>query len=264
MTSGSSATHKQNYASFADTTTSAEVLGHTSTSFRRLPFSKAAVSPQAESLAPSRVCTPTSTPPPLPARGSHLLPPRVSNGLYAGDVDGGDKDDGTYTSDLPRSLHNLQNGGDGEHHRELLHSSRQLISPPEQREGDQDFSPNSARGEGKGGDSDSEIGESDKAERWRDLPRTSFKSQGRSTMPTGTSRLLKLSPLRHQSGPRTDIATQSGLIRTSSPGTRAVLKCKFLGDSGQVICITRYRRINEDHYSAKAICAYANERVYHG
>ncbi|KAF2178266.1 hypothetical protein K469DRAFT_334460 [Zopfia rhizophila CBS 207.26] len=225
-----SATRKRKYAPFADTIiSSVEVLDHTSTSV--LEDSRSAkrrsAQPQAESLASSPVCTPTSTTP-LQAHGSHLSPLRVSNDPNASVMDGGGKDNGADTSDLPRSdLLDLQNGGDGEHHEgmtdtELLHSSTQSISPSERGEADQDSSPDLERGEDKSDDSDSEVGEIDEDKRRRGPSQTGFKPQGGSTMPTTTSRQLR-SPLSQcQSGPKADITTRSGSPQTSSPGMEAV------------------------------------------
>ncbi|KAF2194677.1 hypothetical protein K469DRAFT_686662 [Zopfia rhizophila CBS 207.26] len=185
--------------------------------------------PQAESLPTSPVCilTSTTTSPPQ-ARESYRSPLRVSNNPNAGNVDSSGKDNSANTSELSQSdLLDLQNGSDGEHHKavtdtELLHSSRQSISPSEQRDSNQDFSLDSERGEDKSDDSDSEVRESDKDKRRRSPSRTSLKPQGRSTMPTTTSRQLTSSPSRCQSGPKTDITTRSGSPRTSSPGTMAV------------------------------------------
>ncbi|KAF2174356.1 hypothetical protein K469DRAFT_694035, partial [Zopfia rhizophila CBS 207.26] len=97
----------------------------------------------------------------------------------------------------------------------------QSISPSERREADQDFSPDSERGEDKSDDSDSEVGESEEDKRRRGPSRTGLKSQGGRTMST-TSRQLRSSPSRCQSGPKTDITTRSGSPQTSCPGTRAV------------------------------------------
>lgn len=154
-----SATHKRKYASFADTITSSiEAPDHTSkpASEDSRSAKRRSAQPQAESLAPSPVCIPTSpTMTPPQAHGSHISPFRVSNDTNADDVDGGGKDDGADTSDLSRSdLLDLQSGGNSEHHKgvidkELLHSLRQSVSPSERREGDQDFSPDSEKGEEK-------------------------------------------------------------------------------------------------------------------
>ncbi|KAF2176313.1 hypothetical protein K469DRAFT_28909 [Zopfia rhizophila CBS 207.26] len=225
-----SATRKRKYAPFANTiTSSVEVLDHTSTpaSEDSRSAKRRSAQPQAESLAPSPVCTPMLTTTPQ-ARGSHHSPLKVSNDPNAGDVDGGGKDNGADTPDLPRSdLLDLQNGGNGEHHegvidKELLYSSTQSISSSERREGDQDFSSDSERGEDKSDDSGGEVRESDEDKRRSGPSRTSLKPQGGSTMSMGTSRQLKSSPSRHQSRPKANIATQSSLLWTSSPGTRAV------------------------------------------
>jgi hypothetical protein len=148
-----SATRKWEYASFADDHTS-ELASEDSRSAKR----RSAPS-QAESLARSAVCTSTSTTttPASAAGGSHFSPLRVGNPSASGG------DGGSDTSNLSRSdLLDLQNGGDGEHEgaieKDLLHSSRQLISPSERRPGDQNFSPYLEMGEDNSDASDGEVG----------------------------------------------------------------------------------------------------------
>ncbi|KAF2179510.1 hypothetical protein K469DRAFT_694017 [Zopfia rhizophila CBS 207.26] len=168
-----SATRKRKYASFTNTiTSSVEVPDHTSTpaSEDSRSAKRRSVQPQAESLAPSPVCILTSmmTMPPQ-ARGSHLSHLRVSNNPNAGDVDGGGKDNGADTSDLPRSdLFNLANGSNSERHRhevnkELPEPLRQSTSPTLSRrtEGDPYVNEDSCEGEDKSNSSDNEIRESE-------------------------------------------------------------------------------------------------------
>jgi len=113
---------------------------------------------QAESLVSDPVCTPKLTP--LPTSGSQIPPLRTSNGPNPGFPDSGSKGNGAETSDIPRNdLLDLENGGDGAHHgraidKELLHSLRQLISPSERIDSDQDVHLDSERGEDKSNGSD--------------------------------------------------------------------------------------------------------------
>ncbi|KAF2177361.1 hypothetical protein K469DRAFT_375375 [Zopfia rhizophila CBS 207.26] len=252
-----SATRKRKYALFDDTiTSSVEMLDHTSKpdSEDSRSAKRRSAQSQAESFAPSPVCTLTSTTTLPQAHSSHLSPLGFSNDPNAGDVDDGGKGNGADTSDLPRSdLLDLQNGSDGEHNegvtdKELLHSSRQSISPSEGIEGDQDVNPDS-EGEDKANCSDSEVRESNKDGRnqandvshrvsattfqqhkpssrpfrksRRGISRTRPKSQGESTITTRTSPQLRSFRSRHQSGHKVDIVTRSS-PPTSSPGTRAV------------------------------------------
>ncbi|KAF2741702.1 hypothetical protein M011DRAFT_482317 [Sporormia fimetaria CBS 119925] len=179
------ATRKRTYAS------SAEVLdSEDSRSAKRR-----SARPQSDIIAPSPMCTPTTSPPPPPPPqtcGSHLSPLGVPNDPNAGNVDGGGKDNSVETSDLPRSSRvDSPNGGDGQESEAVidaksLHSPIQSSSPARQRGGDQGFSPDSGTGENESVNSDSEPEESNKDNRWRGPPRT-----GSWRMSTATSRQLR-------------------------------------------------------------------------
>ncbi|KAF2193642.1 hypothetical protein K469DRAFT_239852 [Zopfia rhizophila CBS 207.26] len=255
MTSRPSATGKRKYALFADTITTVEVADLTSKlasedscSAKRRKLAQ----PQAESLAPSSVCTPTSTPP--PDCGSQISSLRTSNDPNPGFPDSGSKGNSADIPDLPRSgLLDSVNGADGEHdeHRldkELLEPLRQSISPSRRMEGDRHVSPDFYVGEDKNDGGDGEVGESDEdelncdedeprrasavtfqqrkpsnrllQESRRGPLRTGLKHQSQSTMPARTLRQPKSSPSRRHSRTQADTVTRSGSVRTSSPGTR--------------------------------------------
>jgi len=119
----------------------------------------------AERQAESLILDPIPKSTPLPTPNGPDSRTRASNEPSPGPFDTDSKGDGAGCPVLPlNDLLDIENGGDSAHGRgigeELLHSSRGLISPFEEIQGDQDMRPDSDRCEEKSNASDGEVGES--------------------------------------------------------------------------------------------------------
>ncbi|KAF2180908.1 hypothetical protein K469DRAFT_266507 [Zopfia rhizophila CBS 207.26] len=237
VTSLPSATRKRNYTLFADTITSKPASKDS-----RLVKRWRSAQPQVESLVPSPVCTPTSTP--SADCGSQILSLRTSNDLDAGYLDNSSKGNGADVLDPVRGgLLDSVNSGDGEHDR---HAIDEVLSESERMKGYQYVNPDLYGGEDKSHGTGSKVRDSDEDElNWandvssraatatfqqhkcssrplhdsrRGPSRTSLKHLGGNMRPAR----IKSSPLRRYSGPKSDVATRSDTLQTSSSGTRAV------------------------------------------